>query len=230
MSEVQNLVKAVVVVVLAILAITTSSASAVTLPSILNIKSPQAVTGKSIGAAEWQVLTGLTLQCEESSMEASLATENTGTFHIVLGKCKSSSPAATCTGKDGTVNDASGTVLSLGTIKVVHDVTEAGSTYAILFELSPDTEFECTALAKIKLLGSWLCLITSPTVEKESHEFACGNNKTVGDPQETKYWFEMKEGTASLLSSLNGSSEETAAQVFLATLVTVGSPKAIVMN
>jgi hypothetical protein len=220
----------VAVVALVVLAVTTSSALAVTLPSVLNIKTPQAVTGKGIGVVELQVLSGLNVRCEESSAEANQTTENTGTFHIVFGKCKSSSPAATCTGKDGTVTDAAGVILSLGTFKIVHDVTETGSTYAILFEQSPDTEFECTVLAKIKVLGSVLCLITSPTVEKESHEFVCANNKTVGDPLETKYWFEMKEGTASLLSSLNGGSEETAAEVATATFVTTGSPKAVVMN
>jgi hypothetical protein len=97
---------------------------------------------------EWQQLGGLNRKCDESAMEAGLATENTGTFHIGFEKCKSSSPAVTCTGKDGTVNDAPGTTLSFGTIKLVHDVTETGTTYAMLFEHSPDTEFGCTALAK----------------------------------------------------------------------------------
>jgi hypothetical protein len=218
------------VVAMAFLGVIASSALAVGLPSMLNVKAPQAITGKGIGVIEYQLLSGGILRCEELSLEASLATENTGTFHMAFSKCKSSSPAATCTGKDGTVADAAGVVLWLGTFKIVHDVTETGSTYGVLYELSPDVEFECTALAKVKILGSLLCLFREPTVEKEVHEVACKNNGTVGDPLETKYWFEMKEGTASLLDSLNGGTEETAALVATWTFVTTGSPKAVVMN
>jgi hypothetical protein len=220
----------VAAVALVVLAVTTSSALAVTAPSVLNIKSPQAVTGAGIGVVELQVLTGLGVLCEESSAEASLATENTGTFHIKFGKCKSTSPVATCTGKDGTVNDGSGVILTLGTFKIVHDVAKEGSTYAILFEQSPDTEFECTALAKIKVLGTVLCLILKPTEEKESHEFVCLKGKAFGDPGETAYWFEGNPGTASILTSVNGGAEEVSNEVATATFVTSGSPKAVVMN
>jgi hypothetical protein len=50
-------------------------------------------------------------------------------------------------------------------------------------------------LGEIELLGTWLCLVTKPTEERESREYICGENGTVGDPPETKYWFEVKEGT-----------------------------------
>jgi hypothetical protein len=218
------------IVPLAVCAVTASGAMAVGLPAMLGVKSPQSVTGAS-GVFELQTLNGLIVRCGSSSMEADLATENTGTFHIMWSStCKASSPVVVCTGKDGTVKDGSGTILILGTFKIVHDVTETGNTYAILFELNPDTEYECSALAKIVALGSELCLIVEPTVAKESHTYNCDNNKTVGDPQETKYWFEMKEGTAALLQSLNGGTEESAAEVGSGTFVTVGSPNAVVMN
>jgi hypothetical protein len=218
------------VIAVLISAATASNALAVGLPAMVNIKMPQAIAGVGVGIAELQVLSGFNVRCQEQELEASATGENTGTFHLIFKNCKASSPAVACTGKDGTMADSSTVILSLGTFKIVHDVTETGSTYAILLALSPTTEFECTALAKIKITGTVLCLISEPTVEKASHSFSCGNNKTVGDPQETKFWYEMKEGTASLLTSLNGAAQESSVAVATVTFVTTGSSKTVVIN
>jgi hypothetical protein len=219
----------IVIAVVAVMAASAGSALAVGLPSLLNIKSPQAITGTASGTIELQTLGGTTLKCAGSSMEASLTTDNSGTDKVTLTGCKSTGMIeAACTTK----GSASGTILSTGPLKIVHDVTETGSTYAILFELpaASPTTFECTSLVKVSVSGTVICLILEPTVEKESHIFVCKNNKTIGDPGETSYWYEMVIGTASLLMSLNGGKAESSAEVGSATFITNGSPKAVVMN
>jgi hypothetical protein len=212
-----------------VIAFTAGSAAAASLPSMLNVTF-KPVTGRGFGVIELQALSGTTIKCQESSMEGGLLTEDTGTFHIRYAKCTSEGIIkATCTGKDGILTDASGTILWLGSFKIVHDVTEPGSTYAILFESSPAVEFECTSLVKVKVTGSVLCLVTEPTTEREVHDYAC-KSRTIGDPQETSYWSEMRLATAALSVSFNGGTAESSAVVASAAFETTGSPKAVIMN
>jgi hypothetical protein len=189
----------------------------------------QAITGTSSGSSQLETLGGTTVKCTGSTMEASLTTENNGFAKITFTGCKSTGIIeAACTTK----GSASGTILSTGPLKIVHDVTETGSTYAILFELpaASPTMLECTSLVKVSVSGTVICLILEPTVEKETHTFACKNSKVTGDPEHTSYWYEMMKGTASLLTAINGGTGESSVEVVTGLFTTVGSPKAVVMN
>jgi opacity protein-like surface antigen len=76
-----------------------------------------------------------------------------GTFHIAFTKCKEATFNQICTGGDS--GDAAGTILTLGTWKLVWDRKNGGSfelTVATVLELTPLT-YECSALEKIKLEG-----------------------------------------------------------------------------
>src|SRR5262249_45586984 len=159
--------------------VSASSTYAAGLPGVLNIKTPtQAITGANVAGTTplLQALSGLEISCSAAKATATLEQgaamlENFGPYHIEFTGCKSVATNITCTGEDGTVKDSAGTILALGTFKVVHDVTETGSTYGIVFTVNPDPKFECSALAKLQILGTQLCLITEPTVEKETHVF-----------------------------------------------------------
>jgi hypothetical protein len=144
------------------------------------------------------------VECAKAKGEGSVAAkEGAGSLKITFETCEAIKPVkAACTN-----------IVTEGSIDCVHDVTETGSTYAMLFLLSPDTKFECTALVKLTVLGDVLCLITEPTVSMATHVFTCANNEKTGDPLETSFWKNGVKGTASLLTSINGGTEESSAML-----------------
>jgi hypothetical protein len=187
---------------LAALAFTTTAlAFTEILPTTIN-----KFTGSNVGSGEWQTLSGDLLSCTKETVEGTVeAKKATGSFTINWPECKSAGIGCSFTAH--------------GAYKVVHDGEKEGHTYAILFEFSPATEFECGPLLKLRLSGSEACLILEPESVKITHEFHCKNSGT-GDAQITRYWFEGKEGTALLLLSVNGNPSESTVAVFLGTVRT----------
>jgi hypothetical protein len=189
----------------------TSTAAAV-LPWAL----PETVTKMDLvgGENQLETLARNTFSCTSVTGETLNLVRDpaSGEGHTKFSGCKSATFGTTCS----TAGDAAGVVLLLGKVKVVHDVTETGTTYALLLELTR-AEVECSALVKIKLSGSVLCLILEPTSLKAKHEGHCKDNGTTGDPQETKWWFDGNSGNASLLTSINGGAGESSAEVGLKT-------------
>jgi hypothetical protein len=183
------------------------SASAFAVTEIL----PSTITKMkgSAGATKLETLGKSTVSCKTASSEGEVKPkEAKGTFKITFKECESEGfIKAKCT----TSGQETGTILSSGNFTIVHDATSGGTTYAVLFEVTGDTEFSCSFVA-VKVLGSVLCLILEPTSSKATHEFHCKNNGTVGDPEETKYWINGVEHTASLKTSTNGGAEESSSE------------------
>jgi hypothetical protein len=133
--------------------------------------------------------------------------DTTGTYHIHFEECESAGF------KCSTAGDATGIILNLGKYHYVDDhlsenVNELG--VAILF-LPEEATIECTALVKIKVKGSVLCLILEPLSSKVTHEFHC--TQTSGMQSETTWWNDAGTAqTAVLLSSKNGAAFEEAGE------------------
>jgi hypothetical protein len=176
------------------------------------------------GVVKLETLAKNVVDCKKATAEGTVEPGTAkGPFHITFSECESEGFVKA---KCKTSGDAEGVILSLGTWKFVHDVNSTGTTWALLFEVpagSP-TEFECTSFFKLKVSGTVLCLVLEPEVSRASHEFHCKNNGTVGDPQESKYWFELNEPgegqTASLLTFINNGGGEMSAENGLGHMLT----------
>jgi hypothetical protein len=181
-----------------------------------------AFTGASVGETALQDLDGTTVKCKKAAGEGVLANDPPrGTWHITFEEC-TSTLGVKCTGEDAGVKDKEGVILALGDYRIVHDITERGNTFGIMF-LPSDVTFTCT-VSKIVVLGDIVCLILEPEVSKITHEVHCKNNGTFGDPEERGWWQDGLSGEAICLVSTNGRAEESCAQVGLATFTTLVGP------
>jgi hypothetical protein len=193
-------------------------ASAANLPWLL----PGALEGAGIdkidvtsGETKLETLGGSVVTCKKDTAETLNLKRNPaeGEIHITFSECKSG--IATCTG----AGDASGVILALLLFKIVHDISEMGEFYAVLFNTdTSDVTFTCAGFVKTEVLGTLLCLILKPKELAIKHELHCKNNGTVGDPEETKWWFENLSGEAAFRASVNGGREESASENGLATM------------
>jgi hypothetical protein len=141
-----------------------------------------------------------------------------GKFHIDFEDCKSSVLGATCTG----LGEASGTILTLGTVHMVFDKLGTGGELGVgVLFLVEATHFTCV-IPLIIVEGQVLCLIKPINTIVKHWEIVCSKGKESGDPGETLYWnetgTEVKMGEELLLSKENEgagvmSSENTTALI-----------------
>jgi hypothetical protein len=209
---------AVVVLVVASLGMATAAfAEEDTLIDILPLTINR-FTGANVGNTRLEALGGTTVECTRASGEGVVENDPPrGTWHIHFENC-TSLLGVKCTGEDAGVKDKEGDILALGDYRIVHDVSERGNTFGIMF-LPSDVTFTCAG-TKVVVLGDILCLILEPEVSRITHEFHCKNNGTRGDPEEKKWWQDGLSGEAICLVSINGGKEESCAQIGLATFTT----------
>jgi hypothetical protein len=195
----------------AIAAALASSASAVTLENLP--EKARSTPGKSIGAVIYETAI-LKLECSSavSTGEETVSKPPSGSFHIEFKGCKAASVIGepTCTG----LGDAtSGTILALGTWKLVFDKNPATEELrtALLLE-SAEVHLTCAGFVLVSVsAGETLCLHINPTVKGKSHEFKCKQSK--GTPEETKWWSGAGVehiGFTPLKQTVNGSTEPAA--------------------
>jgi hypothetical protein len=150
------------------------------------------------------------VKCETHTGEYAIPAKTTlGTFKLMLTGCELKKPIEhSCTG----TGDAPGTILSSGEVHLVWDsLTVLG--LALLYLIPKgSTVFECSALVKVEVLGSVLCLLPTfglkikPT---ERVELIC--DQFIGVPEFTQYWNGSgvrQNVEKSLLTSFNGGAFE----------------------
>jgi hypothetical protein len=181
------------------------------LPELLPVKAGGSTfTAKNTAPnPTWETLSKETVLCTAATADGVQETDTLGTYHIHFTGCGTSGF------KCNTSGDSAGVILTLGGFHYVDDflspnVSELG--VAILF-LPEEVAIECTALVKIKIKGSFLCLILEPLSSKVTHEFHC--TQSSGMQSETHWWNDSGvQQTSVLLISKNGSAfEEVGLQI-----------------
>jgi hypothetical protein len=194
------------VVVAALAAITPGTALA--LPNIL----PE-IELKSIGIGaeiELETVERSRMKCETHTGEYVIPVKTTlGTFKLTLTGCELKKPIEhSCTG----TGDATGTILASGEVHLVWDsLTVLG--LALLYLIPKGAAvFECSALVKVEVLGSVLCLLPTFGVKiktTERVELVC--DQFIGVPEFTQYWNGsgvLQNVEKSLLTSVDGGAFE----------------------
>ena len=178
-----------------------ASATASALPTLLNssgelILVVEKYTGES-GLTEFWKLNGNVIKCLKSTATGQFDADSVlGLFHINFKECKGtvSGISAPCTGE----NDVKEEVLVLGEAHLVYDTLKPVLGAAVLF-LIPQFHFTCGPVLGINVLilvrGSVLCLIKPIEKLTKHFEIVCEQGKPKnGDPGETRYWADPKEG------------------------------------
>jgi hypothetical protein len=169
------------------------SAMAFALPTLLNS------LGELAGVVKYTAYTntvnrltklnGKEIQCKSARAEGEF-TQNSvlGPFHITFSTCEGLSGLITCTG----TGDASGVILSLGTVHLVYDsLTTLG--VAALFLMAPTT-FSCAGVATVVTKGELLCLVAPINTLVLQGTFICKEKVAgEGDPGEVTYWNDAGE-------------------------------------
>jgi hypothetical protein len=200
-----------------------ASANAAKLPLLLGQAANEPFKDKNDGTTPLQLETssGTKIECKTAESTGVQETDTLGTFHISFKKCKG------ITGECKTAGDAAEEILSLGTFHYVDDFLSTNAELlgvAVLFLLSPATEFECP-LVKVKVTGQLLCLVLKPLESNVTHLFHCihklnakEENEGKGEQLERTWWGDgtNEEKTATLISVVNGGAEEVSSELALA--------------
>jgi hypothetical protein len=223
MKRIITTLGASLVVALVVAAMLGNTAFASEVPQNLPFSvSTQAFTGKNVGKIKLNSGAD-NIECETASVEGTEAPGAAGqiphgTFHITLEHCKEEKFKQTC----ANAGDPTSFILMLGTWDLPWDRKISGTfelTVGTLLFLTR-TSLECTALAKIEVEGSQLCLDLEATLLSFTHDDHCLPFSLGSPKQSEEYCFlDLNPCTPwiipDLSARLNGGKSEPAAEEWL---------------